>query len=77
MLMCDFRIDFAEVCNRFGIGRAELMAILRQTAGEFAGLVKLTDEALVIPPEVRPLTRLIARSLDAYALSKAGHSSAI
>jgi len=27
--------------------------------------------------EARPLTRMIARSFDAYELAKAGHSSAI
>jgi oxygen-independent coproporphyrinogen-3 oxidase len=30
-----------------------------------------------VPERARPLTRLIARALDAYDLSLAGHSSAI
>jgi oxygen-independent coproporphyrinogen-3 oxidase len=40
-------------------------------------VLELNDEALVIPHEARPLARMIARSLDAYELDKAGHSSAI
>jgi oxygen-independent coproporphyrinogen-3 oxidase len=32
---------------------------------------------LFIPPEARPLTRMVARVFDAYDLSRAGHSSAI
>jgi oxygen-independent coproporphyrinogen-3 oxidase len=43
----------------------------------FDGLLRVTDDGLFIPPEARALTRMIARSFDAYDLSKAGHSSAI
>ena len=76
-LMCDFRIDTAEIRESFGMSQPELMKLLRRTADAFEGLLDLTPEALFIPPEARPLTRMIARSLDAYELDKAGHSSAI
>ena len=40
-------------------------------------VLEMNDGILSIPPEARPLTRIIARQFDAYDLSKAGHSSAI
>ncbi len=76
-LMCDFRIDFAEITNRFGISKKALLALLRRSTDQFAEVLEFTGDALVIPPDVRPLARIIARSLDAYAMNEAGHSSAI
>ena len=76
-LMCDFRIDTAEIRGTFGISQAELMPLLQRTADAFKGVINLTPDALYIPPDARALTRIIARSLDAYELDKAGHSSAI
>ena len=40
-------------------------------------MIELSSGVLSIPVEARPLTRMIARSFDAYDMSKAGHSSAI
>jgi oxygen-independent coproporphyrinogen-3 oxidase len=40
-------------------------------------MLNLTADGLSIPMEARALTRMIARSFDAYDLDKAGHSSAI
>ncbi len=76
-LMCDFRIDAGEIQTRFGISKAALSSLLDQTSQAFSGLLKHDETGLSIPPEARPLTRMIARSLDAYDLSKAGHSAAI
>ncbi len=76
-LMCDFRIDADEICTRFSISRAALKDILGKTDQAFPGLLDLSEAGLSIPPAIRPLTRIIARSLDAYDLSKAGHSPAI
>ncbi|WP_299849103.1 oxygen-independent coproporphyrinogen III oxidase [uncultured Roseovarius sp.] len=76
-LMCDFRIDAEEIQTRFNVPKTELSKILGQTAKAFDGLLDHDQHGLSIPPEARPLTRMIARSLDAYDLSKAGHSAAI
>ncbi len=76
-LMCDFRIDVAEICGRFDIDRNTLMDMLGKTDQAFSGLLDLSENGLSIPMAIRPLTRIIARSLDAYDLSKAGHSPAI
>jgi oxygen-independent coproporphyrinogen-3 oxidase len=76
-LMCDFRIDAAEITSRFGISPEKLQAMFSEVAQAFPGMVDQSAEGLSIPPHGRPLTRMIARGFDAYDLSKAGHSSAI
>ena len=76
-LMCDFRIDAAEIRQTFSISRKRIDAMFADAARAFPDMLKVTRDALFIPQEARPLTRMIARSFDAYDLSKAGHSSAI
>jgi oxygen-independent coproporphyrinogen-3 oxidase len=76
-LMCDFRIDRAEILMAFCVAATELDKMLSAVAEQFAGAVALTAQGLEIPPHARALTRVIARAFDAYDLSKAGHSSAI
>ena len=76
-LMCDFRIDAEEITSRFAISRAALNDMFAEADRAFPGVLTLTSDGLFIPPEARPLTRIIARSFDADDLSKAGHSSAI
>ena len=75
--MCDFQIDAAEIIQNYDITRSELKAMFDVADRDFAGLLTISEEGLFIPPEARPLTRIIARAFDAYDLSKAGHSSAI
>ncbi len=77
MVMCDFRIDAAEIRRDYGLSREVLRGMLEDVDRAFDGLLDISDHGLFIPPEARPLTRMIARAFDAYDLSKAGHSSAI
>ena len=77
MLMCDFRIDAAEIRARFGIAADDLARMLQDAADAFGGLPQLSETGLSIPPEARPLTRMIARHFDAYEMDTAGHSPAI
>ncbi|MDO5606350.1 MAG: oxygen-independent coproporphyrinogen III oxidase [Paracoccus sp. (in: a-proteobacteria)] len=77
-LMCDFRIDAAEMTRRFGLDVAALRALFAPIADRFGEMVRIgTDASLSIPPEARPLTRMIARMLDAYDMAATGHSTAI
>ncbi len=76
-VMCEFRIDAAEMVSRFGIEKGALLDMFKATDRQFNGLLLVSDDGLFVPPEARPLTRMIARSFDSYELSKAGHSSAI
>ena len=76
-LMCDFRIDSAEILERFDITPERLARMYQQTSDAFEGLARVSDTGFEITPRARPLTRMIARAFDAYDLSKAGHSSAV
>lgn len=76
-IMCDFRIEAAEIINTFDISRAALFDMLNAANSQFEGILEVTEDGLFVPQNARVLTRLIARSFDAYDLSKAGHSSAI
>jgi oxygen-independent coproporphyrinogen-3 oxidase len=76
-LMCDFRIDSAELQARFGVSAAQVQRLFDTAAAEFPGILHIASGVLSVPVEARPLTRMIARSFDAYDMSKAGHSSAI
>lgn len=77
MIMCDFRIDSAEILRNFDITRLQLEAMYKVAADAFEGLPKITADGFTLPKEAYPLTRMIARAFDAYDLSKAGHSSAV
>ncbi|MDW4551337.1 oxygen-independent coproporphyrinogen III oxidase [Defluviimonas sp. D31] len=76
-LMCDFRIDSAEMRASFAVSDAELQEMYALAAREFGGMVTVDAAGLAIPEKGRPLTRMIARCFDAYDLSKAGHSPAV
>ena len=76
-LMCDFRVDAAEVTSAFQIAPSELHGLFAEANRQFEGMLHVDEQGLFIPPEARPLTRMVARAFDAYDLSKAGHSSAI
>lgn len=76
-VMCDFAVDTAEIVNLFDVSPKELRQRFEAVNAEFDGLLSVTHDGLYIPPEVRPLTRLIARSFDAYNQTKARHSAAI
>ncbi|NDW46653.1 oxygen-independent coproporphyrinogen III oxidase [Ruegeria sp. PrR005] len=76
-LMCDFRINTSEILRDHDISASELQRMYHQANENFEGLLRITEDGLFIPPEARPLTRMVARCFDDYDLSKAGHSSAI
>lgn len=76
-LMCDFRIDVAEMIAVFGAGETALQALFGDVAAQFPQMVRVDASGLSVPPRARPLTRMIARAFDAYDLSRAGHSPAI
>ncbi len=77
MLMCDFRVDVAELVAGYDTTETEMRDLLKRTNDAFENILVLDDRGLFVPREARPLTRIIARSFDTYELSSAGHSSAI
>ncbi len=76
-LMCDFRIDSAEMIETQGATPGQLAAMYAVAAQRFPGFVEVTPAGFSIPHEGRPLTRMVAAAFDAYGMSKAGHSSAV
>lgn len=76
-IMCDFRVNASEILEDFDISRQNLNQMFERANRDFDGLLQINDDGLYIPKSVRPLTRMIARSFDAYEMSEAGHSSAI
>ena len=76
-LMCDFRVDRAEILACFAVTEARLDQLFGAAAAAFPGMVTLDDSGLAILPQARPLTRMVARAFDAYDQSKAQHSAAI
>jgi oxygen-independent coproporphyrinogen-3 oxidase len=76
-LMCEFRIDRARITQRLGYAPAALDGLLQATFDAFLSVLVLDAEGLKLPPAARPLTRLIAQSLDDYDSTKAKHSAAI
>ena len=76
-LMCDFRIDVAQILTDFPVAPSYLQETFQKAASSFGDLVRITPDAFEITDTARPLTRMIARTFDAYDLSKAGHSPAV
>lgn len=76
-LMCDFQIDRAEITEKFAAQSGQLDALFEDVDRAFPGVLSITDAGLFIPPDARPLTRMIARNFDTYEMSAQGHSSAI
>lgn len=76
-LMCDFRVDAEEIVRDHGLPRARLYDYFAGVSNEFGEMVAVDSTGLSIPPESRPLTRMIARCFDTYELAKSGHSTAV
>ena len=76
-LMCDFRVDAAEITRDFAIAPEALHEILSDVDRAFAGHLRLDEGGLIIPPDARPLTRMVARRFDAYEMNAEGHSLAV
>lgn len=76
-LMCDFDVSVSEISRDFGISESALRAEFKAVNAQFDNLLRITDDKLIIPEPIRPLTRIIARQFDAYDMAGAQHSSAI
>jgi len=74
-LMCDFAVRSAELIRDFGATPDRLQALFSPVAERFGPFAKQDAAGLSIPPEGRPLVRVIAAAFDDYAMAK--HSAAI
>jgi len=76
-LMCDFRIDFSKIAAQFGLAPSAVAERLDGLDDAFPGMLAHEKDAIEIRQGARPLARMIARFLDAYAVNEGGHSAAI
>ncbi|WP_434290300.1 oxygen-independent coproporphyrinogen III oxidase [Celeribacter sp. SCSIO 80788] len=76
-LMCDFRVEAAELSEVYGLTQAEFNDFATSAAEAFPEMLDISSERIVIREEARPLTRMIARHFDAYDMTQAQHSSAV
>jgi oxygen-independent coproporphyrinogen-3 oxidase len=77
VLMCDFAIDAQKIAAEFDISVDDVRAKIQPVWEEFNDVATFDNDVFALPEAARPLTRVIARAFDAYALSKTGHSSAV
>ncbi len=78
-VMCDFKVDVAEVCGRHGTAPESILkAIPRLQMLEKDGIIRLDGSVLSVSDETRFLVRSVASAFDAY-LGQSGrtHSRAV
>jgi oxygen-independent coproporphyrinogen-3 oxidase len=75
--MCHFRADLAALEAECGAPAGALAEAAAEALAQFPGAIRAEGRVLEIPHEGRPLTRMIARVFDAYAVDANGHSLAI
>jgi oxygen-independent coproporphyrinogen III oxidase len=78
-VMCDFKVDVAEVCGRHGTAPESILkAIPRLQMLEKDGIIRFEDRVLSVNDETRFLVRSVASAFDAY-LGQSGrtHSRAV
>ena len=75
-LLCQFQVSVSDICDHHDIHPTALIDRFEQVNARFENLLNVTETGLIIPPEARPLTRMIACEFDTYSLSDTGHSYA-
>jgi oxygen-independent coproporphyrinogen-3 oxidase len=77
-LMCDFRLDVAEVARRHGADAEALIREAELGPLEADGLVTRAGTAIAVPDDARPLVRAVAARFDAHlAASSRRHAPAV
>ncbi|MFV0384271.1 oxygen-independent coproporphyrinogen III oxidase [Paracoccus sp. (in: a-proteobacteria)] len=76
-LMCDFAIDAPEFIREHGMTPDRLERLFAPLKDRFGEMISTGPQGLKITRAGRPLTRMIAQALDAYAMQPSGHSPAV
>jgi oxygen-independent coproporphyrinogen-3 oxidase len=77
-IMCDHRVDLAEVCAPVGASPGRLIddSALDQLVAD--GIARRDDNVVVLADEARPLVRVLAAAFDQYlGQAPARHSRAV
>ena len=77
MLMCEFRIHLNRAAKRAGTSVAAVERACAPVLSAYPDLLRRTSSGLEVRSEARPLTRILARALDAWEVKSEGHSLAI
>jgi len=75
-LMCEHRVNTAALAERTGHSPDAIRTLLEGLDPAFRPMVFASRDGLSIRPDAYPLTRMIARSFDAYVTADAAHSAA-
>ena len=76
LLMCNFRLDLADLQAEFGPVAASLTPVLEGIANRFGALVTSGNRQLEILPQGRSLTRMIAAAFDQHVPDRLTYSRA-
>lgn len=76
-LMCDFRVTFCDLETQFDISQSQFDGFATSASAAFPDMLQTSQNTIEIKEHARPLTRIIARHFDAYAMTQAQHSSAV
>jgi len=75
-LMCNFQLDLAEMEAEFGASARTLAEIIDAIAEKFGAFVTWDSQRLLILPEGRSLTRMIAAAFDQHVPDRLTYSRA-
>ncbi len=76
-LMCEFKADASQLAAELNCNVDQVSDVMLPVVTQFPDAIDFHDGVLEIPEAARPLTRVIARAVDAYSMSESGHSSAV
>lgn len=76
-LMCDFRVEYSDLVARFGLSQSDFDTFAASADAAFPKMLKVSQASIEIRAHARPLTRMIARHFDTYAMAQTQHSSAV
>ena len=76
-LMCRFALDSIDLGRRFPQQEAFIAETLARLAKQFPGAIERRSNLLRLRPEARPLARIMAHQIDAFASEGPGYSTAI
>ncbi|MBU2868154.1 oxygen-independent coproporphyrinogen III oxidase [Pacificibacter marinus] len=76
-LMCDFQVNYSDLAARFDLSQSDFDAFAISVDAAFPKMLGISKTSIKIREQARPLTRMIARHFDTYAMAQTQHSSAV
>jgi oxygen-independent coproporphyrinogen-3 oxidase len=78
-IMCDYEVDLDQVCSTFGADAGKLISSASALDDLIAdGIARRDHHRIMVPPDARPLVRVLAAAFDQYlGQGEARHSRAV